>query len=81
MFRFNIDITPSINGKEVHLEGICEMLSSDTFKVTMTEPYKGLSVTKHFDDAGEMDMDATFSKVEKDLITLYEEETKRIESK
>lgn len=72
MFRFNIDITPSIDGKEVHLEGICEMLSSDTFKVTMTEPYKGLSVTKHFDDAGEMDMDATFSKVEKDLIKLYE---------
>ena len=66
MFRFNIDITPSINGKEVHLEGICEMLSSDTFKVTMTEPYKGLSVTKHFDDAGEMDMDATFSKQESD---------------
>lgn len=81
MFRFNIDITPSIDGKEVHLEGICEMLSSDTFKVTMTKPYKGLSVTKHFDDAGEMDMDATFSKVEKDLITLYEEETKHIESK
>ncbi|MEH2848358.1 MULTISPECIES: hypothetical protein [Segatella] len=78
MFRFNIDITPSIDGKEVHLEGICEMLSSDTFKVTMTEPYKGLSVTKHFDDAGEMDMDATFSKVEKDLIKLYEQETKRI---
>ena len=81
MFRFNIDITPSIDGKEVHLKGICEMLSSDTFKVTMTEPYKGLSVTKHFDDAGEMDMDATFSKVEKDLITLFEQETKRIESK
>ena len=78
MFRFNIDITPSIDGKEVHLEGICEMLSSDTFKVTMTEPYKGLSVTKPFDDAGEMDMDATFSKVEKDLIKLYEQETKRI---
>ena len=78
MFRFNIDITPSIDGKEVHLEGICEMLSSDTFKVTMTEPYKGLSVTKHFDDAGEMDMDAAFSKVEKDLIKLYEQETKRI---
>lgn len=44
----------------------------------MTEPYKGLSVTKHFDDAEEMDMDATFSKVEKDLIKLYEQETKRI---
>lgn len=81
MFRFNIDITPSIDGKEVHLEGICEMLSSDTFKVTMTEPYKGLSVTKHFDDVEEMDMDATFLKVEKDLITLFEQETKRIESK
>ena len=57
------------------------MLSSDTFKGTMTEPYKGLSVTKYFDDAEEMDMDATFSKVEKDLITLFEQETKRIESK
>ena len=81
MYRFDIDINPVIAGKEIHLEGICEMLSSDTFKVTMTEPYKGLSVIKHFDNAGEMDMDATFSKVEKDLITLYEEETKRIESK
>ena len=81
MYRFDIDINPVIAGKEIQLEGICEMISSDTFKVTMTEPYKGLSVTKHFDDAGEMDMDATFSKVEKDLITLYEEETKRIESK
>ena len=57
------------------------MLSSDTFKVTMTEPYKRLSVTKHFDDAEEMDMDATFSKVEEDLIKLFEQGTKRIESK
>ena len=81
MYRFDIDIDPVIAGKEIQLEGICEMISSDTFKVTMTEPYKGLSVIKHFDNAGEMDMDATFSKVEKDLITLYEEETKRIESK
>ena len=81
MCRFDIDINPVIAGKEIQLEGICEMISSDTFKVTMTEPYKGLSVIKHFDNAGEMDMDATFSKVEKDLITLYEEETKRIESK
>ena len=79
MYRFDIDINPIINGKECHLEGICEILS-DAFKVTMTEPYKGLSVTKHFDDAGEMDMDATFSKVEKDLITLFEQGTKRIES-
>ena len=81
MYRFDIDINPVIAGKEIQLEGICEMISSDTFKVTMTEPYKGLSVIKHFDNAGEMDMDATFSKVEKDLTTLYEEETKRIESK
>ena len=81
MYRFDIDINRVIAGKEIQLEGICEMISSDTFKVTMTEPYKGLSVIKHFDNAGEMDMDATFSKVEKDLITLYEEETKRIESK
>ena len=81
MYRFDIDINPVIAGKEIQLEGICEMISSDTFKVTMTEPYKGLSVIKHFDNAGEMDMDATFSKVEKDLIKLYEQETKRIESK
>ena len=81
MYRFDIDINPVIAGKEIHLEGICEMISSDTFKVTMTEPYKGLSVTKHFDDVEEMDMDATFLKVEKDLITLFEQETKRIESK
>ena len=76
MYRFDIDINPIINGKVIHLEGFCEMLSSDTFKVTMTEPYKELSVTKHFDDVG--DMDATISKVEKDLIKLYEQETKRI---
>ena len=81
MYRFDIDINPVIAGKEIQLEGICEMISSDTFKVTMTEPYKGLSVIKHFDNAGEMDMDATYSKVEKDLITLFEQETKRIESK
>lgn len=81
MYRFNIDINPIINDKECHLEGICEMLSSDTFKVTMTEPYKGMSVTKHFDDVGEMDMEATFAQVEKDLVKLYEQETKRIESK
>ncbi len=81
MYRFDIDINPIINGKECHLEGICEMLSSDTFNVTMTEPYKGLAVTKHFNDAGEMDMDATFANVEKDLIKLFEQETMRIESK
>ena len=40
MYRFDIDINPVIACKEIHLEGICEMLSSDTFKVTMTEPYK-----------------------------------------
>ena len=79
MYSFDIDINPVIAGKEIQLEVICEMISSDTFKVTMTERYKGLSVIKHLDNAGEMGMDATFAKVEKDLITLYEEETKRIE--
>ena len=47
----------------------------------MTKPFGGLSIIKHFDGIGEMDMDATFSQVEKDLITLFEQETKRIESK
>ena len=81
MYKFDIDITPSLNGKEIHLEGICEMIFSDTFKVTMKEPYKGLSITKHFDNDEAMDIDATFSQVEKDLIKLFEQETKRIESK
>ena len=81
MFRFDIDITPNINGKECHLEGYCEMISSNSFKVTMTKPFGGLSIIKHFQSNGEMDMDATFSKVEKDLIALFEQETKRIESK
>ena len=57
------------------------MISSNTFTVIMTRPFNGLTVTKHFGNIGEMDMDATFSKVEKDLIKLYEQETKRIESK
>ena len=81
MYKFDVDITPSLNGKEIHLAGICEMISSDTFKVTIKEPYKGLSITKHFDNDEAMDMDATFSQVEKDLIKLFEQETKRIESK
>ena len=81
MYRFDIDINPIVNGKECHLEGYCEMISSDTFKVTMTKPFGGLSIIKHFYGIGEMDMDATFSQVEKDLITLFEQETKRIESK
>lgn len=80
MYRFDIDITPRIQGREVHLEGICEMSSSATFKVTMTEPYNGISVTKHFDNAEAMDMDATFASVEQYLIMLYEQETKRIKS-
>ena len=81
MYRFDIDINPVIAGKEIHLEGICEMLSSDTFKVIMTKPFNGLTVTKHFDNVEEMDMEATFAQVEKDLILLYEQETKRSESK
>ena len=79
MYKFDIDITPSLNGKEIHLEGICEMISSDTFKVTMKEPYKGLSIRKHFCNDEAMGIDATFSQVEKDLIKLYEQG--RIESK
>ena len=81
MYRFDIDINPIINGKECHLEGYCEMISSNSFKITMTKPFDEISITKHFDNNGEMDMDATFSQVEKDLITLFEQETKRIESK
>ena len=81
MYRFDIDINPVTAGKEIHLEGICQMISSDTFKVTMTRPFNGLTVTKHFDNIGEMDMEATFAQVEKDLILLYEQETKRTESK
>lgn len=81
MYRFEIDINPIIKGKECHLEGYCEMTSSYSFKVTMTKPFGGLSVTKNFESNGEMDMDATFSKVEKDLITLFEQEMKHIESK
>ena len=73
MFRFDIDISPIINGKECHLEGYCEMISSDTFKVTMTKPFKGLTTTKQFDNVEAMDMDASFSQVEKDLIKLYEQ--------
>ena len=79
MYRFDIDINPIINGKECHLEGICEILSSDTFKVTMTKPFKGLTTTKQFENVEAMDMDATFLQVEKDLIKLYEQG--RIESK
>ena len=78
MYRFDIDINPIINGKKCHLEGFCEMLSSDTFKETMTERYKEIPVTKHFDGVAEMDMHATFSQAERDLLKLYEQETKRI---
>ena len=55
------------------------MISSDTFKVTMKEPYKGLSITKHFDNDEAMDIDATCSQGENELIKLYEQG--RIESK
>lgn len=79
MFRFDIDITPSINGKECHLEGVCEMTSPNTFTVTITKPFKGLTTTKMFDKVEAMDMDATISQVEKDLIKLYEQG--RMESK
>lgn len=81
MFRFDIDITPVINGKECHLEGYCEMISSNSFKVTMTMPFDGLSITKLFENNGEMDMDATFANVEKDLQELYKQGIERIEQK
>lgn len=71
MFRFDIDINPIIDGKECHLEGFCDMLSDDTFRVTMTSPFAGLSVTKTFDDSAKMDMLSTFATVEKDLTQLY----------
>lgn len=79
MYRFDIDINPVIKGKECHLEGVCEMVSSNSFKVTMTKPFKGLTTTKQFENAETMEMDATFLQVEKDLIKLYEQG--RIESK
>ncbi len=56
------------------------MLSFETFKVTMTEPYKGLYVTKHFENVEAMEMDATFSQIEEDMIKLYEQ-GKQAESK
>lgn len=73
MYRFDIDINPIVNGKECHLEGYCEMISSYSFKVTMTKPFKGLTTTKQFDNVKAMDMDATYSQVEKYLIKLYEQ--------
>ena len=73
MYRFDIDINPIVNGKECHLEGYCEMVSPNAFKVTMTKPFKGLTTTKQFDNVEAMDMDATFSQVEKYLIKLYEQ--------
>ena len=73
MYRFDIDLNPTISGKECHLEGYCEMVSPIAFKVTMTKSFKGLTTTKHFDNVEAMDMDATFSQIEKDLIKLYEQ--------
>ena len=49
------------------------MISSYSFKVTMTKPFRGLTTTKQFDNVEAMDMDATFSQVEKYLIKLYEQ--------
>lgn len=47
----------------------------------MTMPFNGLSITKHFENNGEMDMDATFANVEKDLQELYKQGIERIEQK
>lgn len=79
MYRFDIDITPIINGKECHLEGVCEMQSANTFTVTMTKPFKGLSITKHFESNEVMEMDATFAQVETYLQELYKQGIERIE--
>ncbi len=58
MYRFDIEFNPVIEGKECHLEGICEMVSDNSFKVTMTKPFTGLTTTKQFDNVEAMDMDA-----------------------
>ena len=47
----------------------------------MTMPFNGLYITKHFENNGEMDMDATFANVEKDLQELYKQGIERIEQK
>ena len=74
MYRFDIDITPIINGKKCHLEGICEMQSTKTFTVTMTKPFEGLTITKHFDGNEIMEMDNTFVQVETYLQELYKQD-------
>ena len=79
MYRFDIDITPMVNGREVHLKGVCEMFSSDTFKVTMTKPFYGLSITKYFEGNEIMEMEATFAQVETYLQELYKQGIERIE--
>ena len=79
MYRFDIDITPIINGKKCHLEGICEMQSTKTFTVTMTKPFEGLTITKHFDGNEIMEMDNTFAQVETYLQELYKQGIERID--
>lgn len=49
------------------------MTSPNTFTVIMTKPFTGLTTTKQFDNVKAMDMDATYSQVEKYLIKLYEQ--------
>ena len=50
MFRFEIDITPTINGKECHLEGYCETPSKDipdfNFNLIKILPELGLKLTE-----------------------------------
>lgn len=79
MYQFDIDITSIINGKECHLEGVCEMQSANTFTVTMTKPFEGLSITKHFEGNEIMEMEATFAQVETYLQELYKQGIERIE--
>lgn len=55
------------------------MQSTKTFTVTMTKPFEGLTITKHFDGNEIMEMDNTFAQVETYLQGLYKQGIERIE--
>ena len=68
-----------MKSRKYYLEGICEMQSTKTFTVTMTKPFEGLTITKHFDGNEIMEMDNTFAQVETYLQELYKQGIERIE--
>lgn len=68
-----------MKSRKCYLEGICEMQSTKTFTVTMTKPFEGLTITKHFDGNEIMEMDNTFAQVETYLQELYKQGIERIE--